>query len=296
MAHSHIVDDILVVNYYDKNITGKTYIVGDLHGCYHELFDALNQLNFDFSADILYSTGDIIDRGPHNYACLGLLNEPWFRPVIGNHEFMMVETLVGDPKRRQIFEHIWLSNGGRWKYNFSDSELFPVAEQLRDTIPYVISVGEENDPQRFYIVHAELTKIDISNNVHPEPHIVQDHDITNWMFTDRDISAMMWGRQIFQSPQLSTSLLGTPDLPLLYVGHPRPITPHKIEGQVYIDQGACYQYYPRGDLVLTPGLTIVDPYEKIFHIYNIASKTTTKYNFDQFINENESSIPNPHQS
>lgn len=34
--------------HYSTNARGKDYIVGDLHGCYDELMDVLEQLNFDF--------------------------------------------------------------------------------------------------------------------------------------------------------------------------------------------------------------------------------------------------------
>ncbi|MGX2987424.1 metallophosphoesterase [Ursidibacter sp. B-7004-1] len=64
----------------------QVYIVGDIHGCYSDLRKLLNEINFDYKNDLLVSVGDIIDRGTENIACLKLLNKPWFKMVLGNHD------------------------------------------------------------------------------------------------------------------------------------------------------------------------------------------------------------------
>ena len=41
-----------------------TYLIGDVHGCYHELRALLAQADFDPLADTLWLTGDLVARGP----------------------------------------------------------------------------------------------------------------------------------------------------------------------------------------------------------------------------------------
>ena len=44
-------------------------IAGDIHGQYERLREALDKASFNPDTDILYSTGDISDRGPHGPPC-----------------------------------------------------------------------------------------------------------------------------------------------------------------------------------------------------------------------------------
>ncbi len=72
------------------NVDGRDFVVGDLHGCFDELAKLLKYVNFDPKKDRLFSTGDLIDRGPKPEECLELLNKPWFYSVLGNHEDLML--------------------------------------------------------------------------------------------------------------------------------------------------------------------------------------------------------------
>lgn len=68
------------------NLEGRDFIVGDLHGCFDELAKLLSYVEFNPHQDRLFSTGDLIDRGPRSLDCLNLLKKKWFYPVLGNHE------------------------------------------------------------------------------------------------------------------------------------------------------------------------------------------------------------------
>ena len=75
------------------NIDGRDFVVGDLHGCYDELFALLKHVKFDYKNDRVFSTGDLIDRGPKSEECLQLLSKPWFFSVLGNHEDLLIEKI-----------------------------------------------------------------------------------------------------------------------------------------------------------------------------------------------------------
>ncbi|MFF0977162.1 metallophosphoesterase, partial [Proteus mirabilis] len=47
-----------------------TYLIGDVHGCYRELRQLLNQVNFDANQDTLWLTGDLVARGPDSLEVL----------------------------------------------------------------------------------------------------------------------------------------------------------------------------------------------------------------------------------
>ena len=57
-----------------KNIKGRDFVVGDIHGHYDLLKTELKTVGFDKQKDRLFSVGDIIDRGPKSEECLTLLD------------------------------------------------------------------------------------------------------------------------------------------------------------------------------------------------------------------------------
>lgn len=116
----------------------RIFVVGDVHGCYERLNQELENVGFDYGADLLVSVGDLIDRGPESLQCLDLINAPWFRAVRGNHEEMGIMALTGAKNASQN----WIANGGGWYYLLDPDQerlarnLFRKVEQL----PLVIEV------------------------------------------------------------------------------------------------------------------------------------------------------------
>ena len=71
---------------YERNTQGRDIVVGDIHGEFGLLSDALSAIDFDRTRDRLFGLGDLIDRGPDPMAALSWLREPWFHSTLGNHE------------------------------------------------------------------------------------------------------------------------------------------------------------------------------------------------------------------
>ena len=51
-----------LVKIWDKEIKGKLWAVGDIHGCHNLLLNRLNEIGFDFENDLLVAVGDLVDR------------------------------------------------------------------------------------------------------------------------------------------------------------------------------------------------------------------------------------------
>ncbi len=69
-----------------------TYCISDIHGCYAEFMELLEQIKFDPEADTLYILGDAMDRGPRPIDCLEYIRKtPNIHYILGNHDVMMLE-------------------------------------------------------------------------------------------------------------------------------------------------------------------------------------------------------------
>lgn len=134
--------------HYPINEQGRDFVLGDLHGHYTALMAKLDEVNFDFTKDRLFSVGDLIDRGPESSQCLDLIYEPWFHAVMGNHEEFMVESTHD----RIAFVN-WLDNGGLWGIDLTDSEHFSYAKDINTNMPPWMTV--ETPEGTVGIVHAE---------------------------------------------------------------------------------------------------------------------------------------------
>jgi bis(5'-nucleosyl)-tetraphosphatase (symmetrical) len=73
------------------------YAIGDVQGCYAELCDLLNLIRFNPSADQLWFTGDLVNRGPQSAEVLRLVMglASAARTVLGNHDFFLLRVAEG---------------------------------------------------------------------------------------------------------------------------------------------------------------------------------------------------------
>lgn len=97
----------MVFKRFEINHNGRDLIVGDVHGYFSKLQQALDAVQFDPQKDRLFSVGDLIDRGPQSERVLQWLMQPWFHAVRGNHEQIAMEYLDG-----LIPAEIYADNGG----------------------------------------------------------------------------------------------------------------------------------------------------------------------------------------
>ena len=74
----------------------RVFVVGDIHGDYKQLQNALSRVHFNENKDNLFCLGDMIDREPHSIKVLSLLSDLGAQMLLGNHEHLMLETVLNN--------------------------------------------------------------------------------------------------------------------------------------------------------------------------------------------------------
>jgi len=270
------------VIHHHTNIRGRDFIVGDLHGCRAMMDRLLDHVAFDTDRDRLFSVGDLVDRGPDSEGCLDLLHEPWFFPVMGNHDAMLMAFLAKKiseqrDRRLTIYARAFSHNSGfEWVHHFERaSEFLP----LMKNIPLVRVIGRNDGLNRFHVAHAELrlpapddsysfTDMDLdteNSKVWDVMHFVPGFDDAgDW----RDHA--LWGRSLIDGVRRNARNGGEtppencPHLSTTYVGHTiiPPVfgsmqsAPLRVGSHVFLDSGAFAANAESGSKNPRCGLTI----------------------------------------
>ncbi|OOZ38792.1 bis(5'-nucleosyl)-tetraphosphatase (symmetrical) [Solemya pervernicosa gill symbiont] len=77
-----------------------TYAIGDIQGCFDELQQLLQRINFDPAKDQLWFTGDLVNRGPKSLETVRFVKSLGDRAitVLGNHDLHMLAVAEGHLK------------------------------------------------------------------------------------------------------------------------------------------------------------------------------------------------------
>jgi hypothetical protein len=119
----------------------RTIVVGDIHGCYDELMDLMEQVRLQPN-DRVVSVGDLISKGPKSREVLAIfMTDSRFSTVIGNHDLIL--------RRRWNGENVELKPAQKETHK----ELKAEKEQYTvffNALPFVIDLGTH------LVVHAGL--------------------------------------------------------------------------------------------------------------------------------------------
>lgn len=90
-----------------RKSSGRTIIIGDVHGCYVELAQLLRELHVVAGRDRVIFIGDLINKGPDSARVFSLFRSVRGEAVMGNHEWSMLQLLAGDRnKHAKYWEHL----------------------------------------------------------------------------------------------------------------------------------------------------------------------------------------------
>lgn len=130
----------------------RHFVVGDIHGRYETFLNLLEAINYDDTTDIIYSVGDLIDRGTQSVETVKFFQQPNNHAVLGNHEQM-----INDPDQ---WKSTWLypPNGGpATLHSLKQHDLeLSWLENFCETLPICLDVGSDTQDGAFRLIHAEL--------------------------------------------------------------------------------------------------------------------------------------------
>lgn len=207
---------------YESNHIGRDFVVADIHGCYTAFKNILiKELNFDFKKDRVFSLGDIIDKGAENLECLTLLDEPWFFPILGNHEalhlakFFKYSSDNGTKWAKDIgFKSDYFN--GKHINSFYESQLIKLSN-----LPLTIHYKDNKNGLDLGFIHAEYKKPLFKQNA--------DERCDIELLSEE----VLWSRDYFdkkKAPQVE-------DCDMLLCGHSIVKTVKKIGNHYFMDTG-----------------------------------------------------------
>jgi serine/threonine protein phosphatase 1 len=138
-----------------KNLLGRDFIIGDIHGAFDLLWTGMKAVNFNPAVDRLISPGDLIDRGENSYRCLGFMAKHYVFVVPGNHERMLVEMWKEGSLNRAVVDMLANRNfnGMGWMKNVPIEKLEEMAAAF-DQLPYVLEI--ETERGMVGVLHADV--------------------------------------------------------------------------------------------------------------------------------------------
>jgi serine/threonine protein phosphatase 1 len=209
------------------NTAGRDFFVGDIHGSFHLLDEALDRVEFNPLVDRVFSVGDLVDRGRESIRAIDWITHPAFHTVLGNHELMAMQYTGLESVPRyvgRITEYEYSYHGGDWLLDETQVRRVEVAT-IFQKLPIAIEV--ETVVGRVGVIHAEVPN-------------------GTWTHTDsiaRDspaATAALWGRGKIKSGDYSV----VSNIDYVVVGHTIVNVPVMLGNVCYIDTGAVYSYMP----------------------------------------------------
>lgn len=215
-----------LVRRFPRNVIGRDFVVGDIHGCFDAVRAAMGAVGFDETRDRLFSVGDLVDRGPSSDEAIDWIARPWFYAVRGNHEQMAIGVASG--------RHDWANyayNGGEWFLSL-DSYRQQLTAQAFETLPIAVEIDHAEG--RIGLVHAEVYGDSWDQ-------FVDELEADTSKTKRRNlIEYALWSRSRIQAHKAGFPSAPVQDLRALFVGHTPVKAPLTLANVVYVDTGAVY--------------------------------------------------------
>ncbi|MFV8781505.1 metallophosphoesterase [Microbulbifer sp. SA54] len=184
-----------------QNLSGRDFVVGDVHGHWQQLQNQLAELAFNPACDRLFCLGDIVDRGPDSAAMVEMIDQKVYFSILGNHEAMMI---AGFEDPEAVAMHA--ANGGEWFYRLSPAEQQTLVDKVRQW-PWAAEIQAPRGTAG--LVHADVPDSDW-NTVKQLLRDIGSAWAGGAPFSESDISAaaqpLLWNRGLIR--QLYRDIVG----------------------------------------------------------------------------------------
>ena len=212
------------VKRFPRNDKGRDFVVGDIHGAYDSLEEALTRVQFDPAKDRLFSVGDLADRGRRSPDCLHYLRQHWFHAVQGNHEDMYLKLFDAQGVFNRAAYATDPYPNREWIGQMDDDTREQVRQAFR-ALPVVIEV--ETRRGLVGIVHAEVP-----------PRMDWQTFSARAAQDDRAIRMYaQWSRERFNANDNDA----VPGISRIFHGHTPGSGIRRMGNRYYIDTGAVYR-------------------------------------------------------
>lgn len=216
----------------------RAFAVGDIHGAYGLLDEALGLLAFDPACDRLLCVGDFVDRGPDSERVVEFLQRPYVHAVRGNHEDILIRAHAGGVVNASLLALMQRAYEADWWFRLGTSRQQQVLAQVRQ-LPLALDV--QTPTGRVGLVHADLP-LDMS-----WPQIMQGLQQARADIRGLVLESRRRLRQAIDAP--------VEGVERVYVGHSVLERPLVLGNIAHVDTGAVFG-------LLTPAsgghLTLVD--------------------------------------
>ena len=135
------------------NQHGRDFVVGDLHGEYDLLLEAMKSIAFDPATDRLLCVGDLIDRGPGSHRVSQFLSQPYVYSVRGNHEDELLSLYQSGTPGEDVLQIACRFNGLDWWLNVSPAQRRRILDVIAQ-LPLLIEV--ETQRGTVGLIHADV--------------------------------------------------------------------------------------------------------------------------------------------
>jgi serine/threonine protein phosphatase 1 len=137
----------------EPNLKGRDFVVGDLHGMFSRLEEAMSLVSFNPKVDRMIALGDLVNRGPESIRCLEFLRQPWFLAVRGSGEDLLMEVYEQGILNFGILAPDLEEARAHWVLTTPDSLMAEIIEAFRK-LPVVMQVKAKH--YRVGFVHADV--------------------------------------------------------------------------------------------------------------------------------------------
>lgn len=210
---------------FGPNLSGRDFVVGDIHGEFSLVEEAMEAASFDPEVDRLFCVGDLIDRGSESRLAAKFLAKPKVFSVKGNHDDDLVKLARGPRSRVPKLLEIGCRQNNQMWWLALEPELREEIVAALEALPLAMEI--ETPQGLVCLVHAEplaqMRWFDFADKLRSGDEEARD--------------AGLWGRDIAESKSEG----GCVDVWRVFAGHtPAPDGPMQRGNVFFIDTGAVF--------------------------------------------------------